>query len=119
MTSLARKALALQMALAAAFTPRLDAQRPTDRVHHLFADWREERRRLEPELATRVGRTESDDRWRDWPSTGVARVHASRVRFRNELDHFEPASRLADDTRSLALLRGDLDRRLAGEDLDT
>jgi hypothetical protein len=49
----------------------------------------------------------------------VARVHASRVRFRNELDHFEPVSLSADDTLSLALLRGDLDRRLAGEDLDT
>jgi hypothetical protein len=43
MTSFARKALGLQIARASAFTPRLDAQRPTDRVHHLFADWWEER----------------------------------------------------------------------------
>ncbi len=83
-------------------------------LHELFDRFYEDYLQQNPELATSVGRTEHDTRWRDW-SSEARQSWADRVeRYLADLREFDPQSLNAQDRISAALLREQLDTEREG-----
>ena len=94
------------------------AQTRNDELHELFEDYYEDYLRENPEEATSVGRTEYNDRWRDW-SRPARQQWTERVKlYRSRLDGFDPEALDLQDGISWRLLRRQLDLELAGIDYD-
>ncbi len=84
-------------------------------LRQTFVDYWEWRVADEPELATQLGRTDYNDRWRDWSSAGRARTRTMRQEFLQRVlyiasGNLSPAERLSAD-----LLVHDLRAELDGE----
>jgi uncharacterized protein (DUF885 family) len=56
-------------------------------LRQTFANYWEWRLAESPELATRVGRTEYNDRWRDWSAPARARARAAREEFLQQVQY--------------------------------
>ena len=94
------------------------AQTRNDELHELFEAYYEDYLRENPEEATSLGRTEYNDRWRDW-SRSARQQWTERVKlYRSRLDRFDPESLGLQDGISWRLLRRQLDLELAGIDYD-
>jgi len=94
------------------------AQTRNDELHELFDDYYEDYLRENPEEATSVGRTEYNDRWRDW-SRPARQEWTERVKlYKSRLDGFDPEALDLQDGISWRLLRRQLDLELAGIDYD-
>jgi uncharacterized protein (DUF885 family) len=84
-------------------------------LRQTFVDYWEWRLADEPELATQIGRSDYDDRWRDWSSAGRARTRTMRQEFLQRVlyiasGNLSPAERLSAD-----LLAYDLRTELEAE----
>lgn len=99
-------ALALLPALAACGRP------DPERLHLLFDRFYEDYLQVNPEDATSLGRTEGNDRWRDW-SREAREAWASRLEgYLAELGEFESSDLGSEDRISAELLRRQLDEEL-------
>ncbi len=94
------------------------AQTRNDELHGVFEGYYEDYLRENPEVATSVGRTEYNDRWRDW-SRPARQQWTERVQlYRSQLDGYDPEALDLQDGISWRLLRRQLDLELAGIDYD-
>ncbi len=94
------------------------AQTRNDELHELFENYYEDYLRQNPEVATSVGRTEYNDRWRDW-SRPARQQWTERVKlYRSQLDGYDPEALNLQDGISWRLLRRQLDLELSGIDYD-
>lgn len=94
------------------------AQTRNDELHELFDNYYEDYLRQNPEVATSVGRTEYNDRWRDW-SRPALQQWTERVKlYRSQLGDYDPEALDLQDGISWRLLRRQLDLELAGIDYD-
>src|SRR5688572_20852586 len=83
-------------------------------LHATFATYWEWKLATQPELATRFGRTEFNDRWRDLTTRGRDRVRERRKEFLQQIGYIDSGNLTGADRLSAALLqwelRNDLDR---------
>lgn len=83
-------------------------------LHRLFEAYFEDYLRENPEAATALGRTEHDDRWRDW-SPPALDAWAGRVEgYLGNLHQFDPGTLSAQDRISWKLLARELELELEG-----
>ncbi len=68
-----------------------------------------------PELATRVGRTEHNDRWRDWSKAARAGSRAAREEFLRQVQYVSPGNLTASEHLSADLLEYELRTALEAE----
>jgi uncharacterized protein (DUF885 family) len=108
-------ALALLLLLPALGT----AQTNPAQLQQLFADYHEDFLRENPELATMLGRSEYNHRWRDWSPSAVERRHQQARRYLQRLEQFPLTNLPEQDQISARLLRYQLERELETELLDT
>lgn len=94
------------------------AQTRNDELHELFEDYYEDYLRENPEEATSLGRTEYNDRWRDWSRPARQRWTEQVKLYKSRLDGFDPDALDLQDGISWRLLRRQLDLELAGIDYD-
>ena len=92
----------------------MSAQPADERVHALFDEYHEAYLRENPEEATSLGRNEHNDRWRDWSQSGRGRWLAAMRGFLSRLDAFQPNALNEQDRIGLQLLKGKLEREIAG-----
>ena len=89
-----------------------------EELHRLFDRYFEDYLRENPEAATSLGRTDHNDRWRDW-SRAARETWAGRVdRYLRDLGAFESGELNAQDRISWELLRRDLETELEGMPYD-
>ena len=69
----------------------------------------------EPELATRVGHTEHDDRWRDWSKAARDRRRAAREEFLRQVQYVSPGNLTLTEHLSADLLEYELKTALEVE----
>src|SRR5688500_5186945 len=69
-----------------------------------------------PELATQLGRTEFNDRWRDWSKAARDRQRASRKEFLQQVVYIGAGNMTAADRLSVHLLEWELRSALDTED---
>jgi uncharacterized protein (DUF885 family) len=77
-------------------------------LRQTFANYWEWRLAESPELATRVGRTEHNDRWRDWSKAGRDRARAARQEFLQQVQYVSPGNMTASEHLSADLLEYEL-----------
>ncbi len=84
------------------------------KLHRLFDEYHEDYLRENPEVATALGRTDYDDRWRDWsvPAREVWRRRLASYRAR--LRKFDPDDLGRQDRISLRLLSSQIESELDG-----
>ena len=92
----------------------MSAQPADERLHALFDEYHEAYLRENPEEATSLGRNEHNDRWRDWSQSGRGRWLAAMRGFLSRLDAFQPDALNEQDRIGLQLLKGKLEREIAG-----
>ncbi len=101
-----RVALCCLILLAACSQPR------PDELHRLFDSYFEDYLRENPEEATSLGRTEHNDRWRDWSESARA-AWSERLRgYQAALEGFRAEELGEQDRISWRLLRGQIERQL-------
>lgn len=108
---LIRTVLILTIAIAPALGAAQEPTFPTPSVgassaalFQLYADYWNWRLSESPELATRVGRHEFDDRWRDWSKEARARAADRRREFLQQLLYVNSAGNLTEGNRLTANL---------------
>ena len=69
-----------------------------------------------PELATRVGRTEHNDRWRDWSREARTRARSAREEYLRQVQYVSPGNLTASERLSADLLEYELRTALETED---
>lgn len=85
-----------------------------DGLHRLFDEYFEDYLQENPEVATSLGRTEHNARWRDWSGSAL-RSWEGRVRsYLARLAEFDPSVLDAQDRISLRLMRRQLETELEG-----
>jgi uncharacterized protein (DUF885 family) len=77
-------------------------------LRQTFANYWEWRLAESPDLATRVGRTEHDDRWRDWSKAARDRARAARQEFLRQVQYVSPGNMTASEHLSADLLEYEL-----------
>jgi uncharacterized protein (DUF885 family) len=88
-------------------------------LHQLFNDYWEWRLATEPELATRVGRTEHNNRWSDLSREARDRARAARQEYLERAMFLSPGTLTPSDLLSALMLEYELRRQLeAGAVLD-
>lgn len=92
----------------------MSAQPADKELHALFDEYHEAFLRENPEEATSLGRSEYNDRWRDWSPAARGRWLDAMRGFLQRLDAFRPDALNEQDRISLQLLRGMLERDIAG-----
>ena len=102
--------------------PRARAQEPTfpapavgasiSSLRSLFVTYWDWKLATQPELATRVGRTEFNDRWRDLSKRGRDRVRERRKEFLQELIYINTGNLTAPDRLSAHVLQWELKNAL-------
>ena len=92
----------------------MSAQPVDKELHALFDEYHEAFLRENPEEATSLGRSEHNDRWRDWSPAARGRWLDAMRGFLQRLDAFRPDALNEQDRISLQLLRGMLERDIAG-----
>ncbi len=87
--------------------------RPVE-LHRLFDEYHEDYLRENPEVATELGRTDHDSRWRDWSGPALEAWKQRLESYLARLDRFEPGDLAPQDRISLQLLRGQIESELEG-----
>jgi uncharacterized protein (DUF885 family) len=87
----------------------------TAALHQLFHDYWEWRLADSPELATQVGRTDLNDRWRDWSKSARDRARAARREFLDQLLYIGTGNLTNADRLSAHLLEHELRGGLEAE----
>ena len=77
-------------------------------LHSTFATYWEWKLATQPELATRFGRTEFNDRWRDLTRRGRDRVRDRRKEFLQQMIYIDSGNLTGADRLSAALLQWEL-----------
>ena len=80
----------------------------------LFDEYHEDYLRENPEVATELGRTDHDTRWRDWSGPALAAWEERLRTYLARLAAFEPDSLNAQNRISLQLLQGKIESELEG-----
>src|SRR6187549_1597061 len=84
-------------------------------LHSLFVTYWDWKLATQPELATRVGRAEFNDRWRDLSKAGRDRVRARRKEFLQELIYISTGNLTVRDRLSANVLQWELKNALEME----
>jgi uncharacterized protein (DUF885 family) len=84
-------------------------------LRQTFANYWEWRLAVEPELATRVGRDEYNDRWRDWSKSARDRARASREEFLRQVQYVAVGNLTSAEHLSADLLEYELRTELDAE----
>ena len=84
-------------------------------LYQLFVEYWEWRLAQQPELATRFGRVDHNDRWRDWSKTARARMRRDREEFLQKAIYLEPGNLNAADRLSARLMISELQTQLEAE----
>jgi len=84
-------------------------------LYQLFVEYWEWRLAQQPELATRFGRVDHNDRWRDWSKTARERVRRDRDEFLQKAIYLEPGNLNAADRLSARLMISELQTQLEAE----
>jgi uncharacterized protein (DUF885 family) len=84
-------------------------------LRQTFANYWQWRLADSPELATRVGRSEHNDRWRDWSKEARARARAVREEFLRQVQYVSPGNLTASEHLSADLLEYELRTALEAE----
>jgi uncharacterized protein (DUF885 family) len=84
-------------------------------LHQLFGDYWEWRLAQQPELATRFGRVDHNDRWRDWSKAGRDRLRRDREEFLQKAIYLEPGNLNPSDRLSAQLMVSELQTQLEAE----
>src|SRR5262245_32970913 len=79
----------------------------TASLHALFDSYWEWKLATQPELATRVGRTEFNDRWRDLSKASRERIRARRKEFLQELIYISTGNLTSADRLSANVLQSE------------
>ena len=85
-------------------------------LHQTFANYWEWRLAESPDLATRVGRIEHNDRWRDWSKAARDRARAARQEFLRQVQYVSPGNMTASEHLSADLLEYELRTALETEE---
>ena len=114
-----RFALALACVLASVL---LSAQGPerfvgpsSQTLYQLFGDYWEWRLARQPELGTRFGRLDHNDRWRDWSKAGRDRLRRDRAEYLQKAIYLEPGNLNAADRLSARLMVSELQTQIEAE----
>jgi uncharacterized protein (DUF885 family) len=81
-------------------------------LHQLFIEYWEWRLAQQPELATRFGRADHNDRWRDWSRPARERLRREREEFLQKAIYLEPGNLNASDRLSARLMISELQTQL-------
>jgi len=84
-------------------------------LHQLFGDYWEWRLAQQPELATRFGRVDHNDRWRDWSKAGRDRLRRAREEYLQKAIYLEPGNLNPADRLSAQLMVSELQTQLEAE----
>jgi uncharacterized protein (DUF885 family) len=84
-------------------------------LHQLFGDYWEWRLAMQPELATRFGRVDHNDRWRDWSKAARARLRGDREEYLQKATYLEPGNLNPSDRLSAQLMMSELQTQLEAE----
>lgn len=84
-------------------------------LYQLFASYWEWKLAAQPELATTVGRTEYNDRWRDWSKAGRAKAREQRKAFLQELIYISTGNLRPGDRLSAEVLDWELRNAIDAE----
>jgi uncharacterized protein (DUF885 family) len=84
-------------------------------LHQLFGDYWEWRLARQPELGTRFGRADHNDRWRDWSKAGRDRLRHDREEFLQKAIYLEPGNLNPADRLSAQLMVSELQTQLEAE----
>jgi uncharacterized protein (DUF885 family) len=84
-------------------------------LQHTFESYWEWRLAESPELATRVGRAEHNNRWRDWSKDARDRARAARQEFLRQVQYVSPGNLTPSEHLSADLLEYELRTALDGE----
>jgi uncharacterized protein (DUF885 family) len=84
-------------------------------LRQTFANYWEWRLADSPELATRVGRTEYNDRWRDWSAPARARARGARAEFLQQVQYVAVGNLTAAEHLSADLLQYELRSAIESE----
>ena len=84
-------------------------------LHQLFGDYWEWRLARQPELGTRFGRADHNDRWRDWSKAGRDRLRRDREEFLQKAIYLEPGNLNPADRLSAQLMVSELQTQLEAE----
>ena len=84
-------------------------------LHQQFAAYWEFRLAESPELATRVGRTEYNDRWQDWSKEARDRARVRRREFLEQMRYIGTGNLTVAERMSAHLLEHELQTRLNAE----
>jgi prolyl oligopeptidase len=87
----------------------------TTALYQLFHDYWEWRLAESPELATQVGRTDLNDRWRDWSRAARDRARAARREFLEQVLYIGTGNLTSADRLSAHLLEHELRTELDAE----
>ena len=90
------------------------AQPGDDGLHRLFDEYFEDYLRENPEVATSLGRTEHNARWRDWSGSALGSWEGRVRSYLARLGEFDPSALDARDRISLRLMRRQLETELEG-----
>lgn len=96
----------------------LGAQPAPERLQQLFRDYYEADLRENPELATSIGRSEYNDRWRDWSKAARDRRRIQAQTFQKQLQAIGIDGLSAQDRISAQLMNYQLRDTLEGEPID-
>jgi uncharacterized protein (DUF885 family) len=81
-------------------------------LYQLFGDYWEWRLARQPELATRFGRVDHNDRWRDWSKPARERLRRDREEFLQKAIYLEPGNLNPADRLSARLMISELQTQL-------
>jgi uncharacterized protein (DUF885 family) len=84
-------------------------------LYQLFVDYWEWRLAQQPELATRFGRVDHNDRWRDWSKAARERRRRDREEYLQKALYLEPGNLNAADRLSARLMISELQTQLEAE----
>lgn len=84
-------------------------------LYQLFVDYWEWRLAQQPELATRFGRLDHNDRWRDWSKAARERRRHDREEYLQKAIYLEPGNLNAADRLSARLMISELQTQLEAE----
>ena len=112
----------LVVAVACAFAPIVLAAQgerfvgpSSQTLHQLFGDYWEWRLAQQPELATRFGRDDHNDRWRDWSKAARDRLRRDREEYLQKAIYLEPGNLNPSDRLSAQLMVSELQTQLEAE----
>jgi len=108
-------ALAIAPAVIAAQGPERFVGPSSQTLYALFVDYWEWRLAQQPELATRFGRVDHNDRWRDWSKAARDRARKDREEYLQKAIYLEPGNLNPADRLSARLMISELQTQLEAE----